>query len=31
MDDFEIIKIENNVLYGRCFLTGQFIKVTING
>lgn len=31
MDNFEIIKVENNVIYGRCFLTGRFIEVKLNG
>jgi hypothetical protein len=31
MDDFDIIEIRNEVLYGRCRLTGRFIKVNLNG
>lgn len=31
MDNIEIIKVENGVLYGRCFSTGKFIEVKLNG
>jgi hypothetical protein len=31
MDNFDIIKIEGNVIYGRCLITGEFIKVILNG
>lgn len=31
MDNFEIVKVEDNILYGCCFLTGKYIEVNLNG
>jgi|GEM_PF-6228057 len=31
MDDFDIIEVKDGVLYGRCFLTGEFIQIFLGG